>query len=240
MTAEGRRTATTSGDGRQSRWRGHNLERRQAVLEAAMHVINESAPGEKVSISQIADRTGINRSALYRYFEDRADLEVAVQREICARAGGEVLGAITLDGTPREIVHRIISTYSHWAVTHASLLRFVEREVTGCAERPLEETIAQVASAIEGLITVMLTTLGGELSDRDRDVLDPWAFGLIGGCMQAVRRWNSRTDTTTDIDHFVDVLTQAAWSQIHDLASSRGIAVPDLPVDSLVPAATAL
>jgi AcrR family transcriptional regulator len=226
-------------DGRQSRWRGHNLERRQLVLEAALLVINESSPGEEVRIAQIAARTGINRSALYRYFEDRADLEVAVQREICARAGGEVLGAITLDGTPREIVHRIIATYSHWAVTHTSLLRFVERDVPGSEERPLEETIAQVAMAIEGLIAVLITTLGVELTERDRGVLDPWAFGLVGGVMQAVRRWSSRADSSADLDHFVEVLTQTTWSQVLDLASSRGIAVPDLPVETLVPAAAA-
>ncbi|UUZ59195.1 hypothetical protein [Nocardioides sp. B-3] len=111
--------------------------------------------------------------------------------------------------------------------------------MTGSTERPLEETIAQVAKAVEGVIVVLMTTPGGELTDRDKEVLDPWAFGLIGGCMQAVRRWTSVADTSADINHFVGVLTQAAWSQIDDLASSRGVAVPDLPVESLVPAAAA-
>lgn len=226
-------------DGRHSRWLGHQEERRQQVLDAALLVIDEAPAGAEFRVAQIAARGGINRSALYRYFEDRADLEVAVQREICAIAGAEVMGAITLDGTPREIVRRIISTYTHWAVAHASLLRFVERDVAGSTERPLEQVIAQVADGVETMIEMLLTLLGGELSEHDKASLDPWVFGLIGGCMQAVRRWSSRPVIAPDIDFFVEVLTQGAWCQIHDLAASRGVDVPDVPAQTLVAAAAA-
>ncbi len=72
-------------DGRQARWDKHNQARRQAILDAALAVVEAGAPGAEFHVQQIADRAGLSRTVVYRHFADRADLDQAVQTEMLAR-----------------------------------------------------------------------------------------------------------------------------------------------------------
>ena len=62
-------------DGRQARWERHNQQRRRQIIDAAIEVIEEAGPGGELHVQQIATRAGVNRTVVYRYFEDRADLD---------------------------------------------------------------------------------------------------------------------------------------------------------------------
>lgn len=221
-------------DGRGRRWARHNHERRRQVVDAAVEVIGTLGPGVDFNVAQIAERAGINRSVLYRHFEDRAELGVAVQREICARANAAVLPAISLDGTPREIVHRIVGTYVRWAVDHSALLHYVEQEILGAAAKPLEEAITEVADSVEQLIEPLATVLCIDLAQKDRALIRPFVFGLIGGAMQSVRQWLTGAPPTPDVDHFAEFVGQTVWFQIEGLAISRGVHVPDLNAEELL------
>lgn len=231
MAAAGR----DSTDGRKRRWQEHNAARRAAVIDAAITVLGRDVePGGEISVQQIADEAGVHRTVLYRYFEDRTDLDVAIQRAICAQAGDVLNGAITLEGTVREIVHRIIGAYVGWAVDNTGLLRFVEREIAGAPSKPLDEAIGQMAETIELTIGGVLALLDAELPENDRDVLTPLAFLLVGGVMSAVRAWSSRDELRPAAPAFIDLVAGAIWLQIEGLAASRSIEVPDLPVEQLL------
>ncbi|NHA01386.1 hypothetical protein G5V59_20230 [Nocardioides sp. W3-2-3] len=91
----------------------------------------------------------MHRTVLYRYFDDRTDLDLAIQREICLRAGEVLLSAVTLEGTPREIVQRIVAAYVGWSVENTALMRYAERDVPGANAKPLDEAISQIAEQIE-------------------------------------------------------------------------------------------
>ncbi len=222
-------------DGRKRRWQEHNAARRQAVIDAAIVVLSRDAePGEEVSVQQIADEASVHRTVLYRYFEDRTDLDLAIQREICTRVAADLLGTITLEGTVRQILRRIIATYVTWAAEHPRLLHFAERPVTGTAERPLDEAIGQFAEQIEILIGGILALLDADVSEDDRDSLTPWVFLLVGGVMAAVRAWISREELRPAAPIFIDLLTEATWHQIEGLVRSRNIEVPDVPVEQLL------
>lgn len=222
-------------DGRKRRWQQHNAERRTSVIDAAITVLlRDVAPGEEISVQQIADEAGVHRTVLYRYFEDRTDLDLSIQRAICGRAGDVLNGAITLEGTPREIVHRIIGAYVGWAVDNTSLLRFVEREIAGAPVKPLDDAIGQMAETIELTIGGVLALLDVELPEDDNDVLTPLAFLLVGGVMSAVRAWSSRAELKPAAPAFIDLVAGAIWLQVEGLAASRSIEVPDLPVEQLL------
>ncbi|WP_203338484.1 TetR/AcrR family transcriptional regulator [Nocardioides limicola] len=221
-------------DGRRVRWEQHNQQRRQAVIDAAVAVIEAHPPGHEIHVQQIADRAGINRSVVYRHFTDRSDLDLAVQDEVCLRAATVVLEAITLDGTPREITHRVVDAYIRWAVAHAALVQFAERHIPGADRRPLDDTLQQIVEQVEVVIGAFVPIVGGRLSQFDRDALDPWVFGLIGGCFGAVRRWSSREELSPDVDSFVDLVTDMAWFQIEGMARSRGLVLPEGPVQEWI------
>lgn len=220
-------------DGRQQRWLRHKEERRRAVIDAAIELLEENAPGTELHVQEIASRAGLNRSVIYRHFKDRNDLDLAVQQAICAQVGEVMLPAISLDGTPREIVHRIVAAYVSWAAAHPSLVRFVEHEVPG-QERPLEAALEAIAQQVEMVIETFVSALDIELSAEDRDSLEPWVFGLIGGCFQSVQRWTGRDRLAPGADYFVTQISDVVWFQIDGLARKRNIEIPDEPVERLI------
>ncbi|MBM0127134.1 TetR/AcrR family transcriptional regulator [Pimelobacter simplex] len=221
-------------DGRKRRWQQHNADRRQAVIEAALTVLARDEPGAELSVQKIADEASVHRTVLYRYFEDRTDLDVAIQQEICNRAGELLLAAVTLEGTPREIVHRIIAAYVGWGADNVALMRFAERDIAGAASKPLDVAIGQIAEQIELVIGGFLAILDAEVGDDDRNALTPYVFLLVGGVMAAVRSWSSRDELLPPAPAFTRLLADVTWLQIEGLAASRRIEVPDLPVEQLL------
>ncbi|TQK73276.1 MULTISPECIES: TetR/AcrR family transcriptional regulator [unclassified Nocardioides] len=222
-------------DGRKRRWQQHNADRRQAVIEAALTVLaRDLEPGAELSVQQIADEASVHRTVLYRYFEDRTDLDVAIQQEICSRAGELLLAAVTLEGTPRQIVERIIAAYVGWGADNVALMRFAERDIAGAASKPLDDAIGQIAEQIELVIGGFLAILDAEVDDDDRNALTPYVFLLVGGVIAAVRSWSSRDELVPPAPAFTRLLADVTWLQIEGLAASRRIEVPDLPVEQLL------
>ena len=118
-------------DGRQSRWDRHNEERRVAILEAAIVAIEEAPVGGEVSVADIAARAGLSRTVLYRHFDDRADLDLAIRGRIFEHLQEVLLPRVTLDGTPLEIIRRIVGGYVDWASAHPALHRVVQQQPLG-------------------------------------------------------------------------------------------------------------
>jgi hypothetical protein len=87
---------------------------------------------------------------------------------------------------------------------------------------------------VEDLMNNVVALLGAELSEDDRDGLVPWVFGLVGGCFYAVRRWTTRDRIAPPVEAFVELMTDAMWFQIDGLAVTRGIQLPDMPVEELL------
>jgi AcrR family transcriptional regulator len=221
-------------DGRQRRWDQHKAERRRLVLAAALEVIEEAGPGVEVHVQQIADRAGLSRTVLYRHFADRADLDRAIQTEIVDRVWGEIIPVLSLDGTPVEVIRRIIAAFVGWAADHPAQHRFAELDVPGGGVSPLQRMVEQVATQIEGLITLGAELLEVPLDDDLRTALDPLVFGLVGAGMGAARRWLSLPVRAPEQDVFIDLVTQSVWLQIAGMAAARGAVIdPDRPVQEL-------
>ncbi|GAA4824820.1 TetR/AcrR family transcriptional regulator [Nocardioides caeni] len=217
-------------DGRRRRWQEHNQVRRQLIIDAALAVLMRQEPGEDIQVQAVADQAGMSRTVVYRHFEDRADLDRAVQRRICDELWEQLLPALAHDGTPDQVISRIIRALIDWAVAQPSLLWFVGRDVADWGPSPLSQAIEQVAEAIEGIMTVVVMALGVELSEDDLAALDPWVFGLIGAVFAAVRRWLERDTRAPAPEVFAAVLSESVWVQIDGIARTRGVSLPDLPI----------
>jgi AcrR family transcriptional regulator len=234
MTADDAPEEVAVPDGRSLRWRKHNAARRQTIIDAAIAVLERQAPGEDVQIHAISEESGVARTVMYRHFADRADLDRAVQTEICERMGAELLPALAFDGTPAEIINRIVDTIVHWCVDHPALFWFAERDLSGWGPNPLAEAFEKIAGAIEAIMDTVVGYVGVELSQDDRDGLDPWVFGMIGAALTAIRRWLSRETRVPDVDVFIGILSESIWLQINGMALSRGIELPDARVVDLL------
>lgn len=226
MPASGPRT-----DGRQARWDKHNQTRRQVILDASVAVLEGSEPGAEIHVQQIAERAGLSRTVVYRHFQDRADLDRAIRRQILDDLAGRLLPAVSLDGTVNEIIRRIVSTYVDWVVAHPALHRFAEQETVG----PLEHGIHQIAGVVVEVLETAIELLGAELDDDDRAAVDPLAHGLVGAVLGAVRRWVSRPELRPDAQHLSAQLSESVWHILDGHARRLGLDIdPDLPIEQLL------
>jgi len=225
---------TARADGRQARWDKHNESRRQRIIDAAVEVIEESEPGSDIQVQQIAAKAGLSRTVIYRHFDDRADLDRAVQQRILDDLWSELLPAVTLNGTVPEIIRRIIGTYVRWAVAHPALHLAADHDSDG-AGGPLERRMEQLADEIAGLLGLGVAVLGAEPSEEEAASVDPLVFGLIGAVFGAVRRWLTRTERQLSAERLEQLISDSVWYLIAGHARSWGITIdPDAPVQDLL------
>jgi AcrR family transcriptional regulator len=222
------------GDGRRLRWLAHNQARRRVIIDAAIRVLERSEPGEDIQVQLIAEEAGLARTVLYRHFHDRVDLDLAVQQKICRDLGKVIIPALSFDGTPIEIIRRMIDAVVRWATEHPTLFWFIELELPGPGPHPLAVAIEAVAEQIERLMNTVVQHYGVELRADDRAGLDPWVFGLIGQVFATIRRWNSRLEVTPDAEDIVSMLAESIWLQINGMATARGIDVPNVSLAELI------
>jgi AcrR family transcriptional regulator len=225
-------------DGRQLRWDSHNQARREHILDAAIGVLADSEPGAEVHVQQIADRAGLSRTVVYRHFADRADLDAAVQGRALELLRAELVPALGFEGTPVDIIRRIVSAYVGWASEHPSLHEFAQQDPPGPGVGQMERAIQQIAGQIEDLINVGVEVLHVRLDEDEGLALDPLVFGLVGGVFTATRRWLSRPEQRPSQERYVELVTEAVWLQIAGMAKARGVELaPDVPVETLLVAA---
>jgi AcrR family transcriptional regulator len=223
--------ATAARDGRQARWERHNRERRLHIMAAAVAVLESAPPGTEFHVQQIAERAGLNRTVVYRHFTDRADLDRAVRAHVLDGLAAELLPHITLDGTVRQIIRRVVSAYVDWVVAHPSLHRFADQEGAG----PLEQGIARIATTLAQLLESAIDLLGVELTDDDRAAVDPLAHGLVGAVLGAVRPWIARSEQVPSAAQLSQLLSESVWFIIDGHARRLGLDIdPDRPLAELV------
>ncbi len=220
-------------DGRQARWTKHNSERRAQILDAALAVIGEGAPGEEFHVQQIAARAGLNRTVVYRHFDDRADLDRAIRAHILDDLTSGLIPEVSLDGTVDQIIRRIISSYVDWVVKHPAAHSFASQELHGA----LEQGTDRIAVAVTEILELAIALLGADLDDDERALVDPLAHGLVGAVFGAVRRWLAREPRAPEAPVLVDLLAQSVWNLLDGHARRLGLVIdPDLPLVDLLPA----
>lgn len=222
-------------DGRQARWDEHNQTRRQQIIDAAVEVIEAGEPGAEVHVQQIAQRAGLSRTVIYRHFDDRGDLDRAVQVDILDGLWARLLPAVSLDGTVPHIIERVVSTYVGWAVDHPALHKLAEQDVSADGTGPLAQGIERIARQVSELITVALDLLDAKATDDERAAIDPLVFGLVGAVFGAVRRWMSMPVREPAAPVVIQLVTRSVWHLLNGHAADLGITLdPDQPVEDLL------
>ncbi|HET6151847.1 MAG TPA: TetR/AcrR family transcriptional regulator [Marmoricola sp.] len=223
-------------DGRGERWAAHREERRNQILDAAVMVIEREPIGTEIHVRQIAEEAGLGRAVLYRHFTDRADLDRAVQKRILGLLMDELVPQFELSGTIEEIIERIVGAYVAWAAAHPALHRI------GAAESQDAERLGDVIAVTEqigGLIAMLVTSgaslLSVELSDDDRQILDPLVFGIVGQAVGTVRFWLARDVQEPSAEVLAAHLARSVWFQIDGHARDRGAVIdPGVSLDDLI------
>jgi len=97
----------------------HRAEVRDAILEAAAALATENGP-TKVTMTEVAERTGIGRATLYKYFEDIEAILVAWHEKQIAGHFALLHAAAKNEraGDARERLEAVLEAYAFLAFEH--------------------------------------------------------------------------------------------------------------------------
>jgi AcrR family transcriptional regulator len=96
---------------------------REQIIQAARAEIEEYGPDALTG--QIAERAGVARPNVYRYFSSKDDLDLAVARSAYQELRAEVRGRLKLCGTAHDVIRAPIAAQVSWADSHPNLYRFL-------------------------------------------------------------------------------------------------------------------
>lgn len=223
-------------DGRDERWAAHREERRAQILDAAIAVIERTPEGEEIHVRQIAQEAGLGRAVLYRHFADKADLDREVQRRILQMLMDTLVPEFELSGTIDQIIRRIVSAYVSWADAHPALHRIGAAESQDSDRLDdVMQTTKQIGDLIAMLVTSGANLLEVELTDEDRQILDPLVFGIVGQAVGTVRFWLAREARVPSVEVLAAHLARSVWFQIDGHARDRGVVIdPATSLDELI------
>lgn len=193
--------AGVGADGRSARWREHRSQRRAELLDVARHVIHDKGP--EVTMEDIAVASGTSKSIIYRYFQDKAQLQRALGMHILSGMHERLVTEIrNLEVTaerpvePAERIHAMVAAYIGTAQRSPHVYAFITRPSDG---------LNHFLESVTRLVTAIVPP----------DVPDAqiWAAGAVGFVEKAVDRWmrtaaddpdvHSSPDATQLSDHLV-------------------------------------
>jgi AcrR family transcriptional regulator len=170
-------------DGRATRWAGHRARRRAEFVDAALVVIEREGPGARVS--SITEELGVGRPALYRQFEDRADLDRAVADRAADLLVAALAPRLRVDSDVDSAITGALDAYLDWLLTHPHLYEFVRARAPGPGGTPMNRVKNTVAGRTAAIARDYLIASGS----AEPAVADTLATGLVGLADAAIDRW---------------------------------------------------
>ncbi|SFQ18146.1 DNA-binding transcriptional regulator, AcrR family [Amycolatopsis arida] len=220
------RDGVPTGDARKDRWRKHRVARRKEFVEAALRALDEHGPD--LGMDHVAAAAGVTKPVLYRHFEDKADLFVALGQRGTEILLERLIPAINTELAPLPRIRMAIDAYFTVIEEHPNLYRLLVRK--SFAEKPVDSDI--VAEDKE-LIATALTALFGDymrMFGMDSGAAEPWAYGVVGMVQNTGDWWLERRSMSRD--SVVEYLTQIIWAAIDGLTRAQGVVLdPNVPLE---------
>jgi AcrR family transcriptional regulator len=178
----------TPSEARRQRWQAHRQTRRDELVSAAVEAIRVHGAG--VGMDEIAATAGISKPILYRHFTDRADLWMAIARQVTAELLAAMSVQLTQDRPRRETIAAVIDTYLGLIEDDTEIYRFVVHGSFADRGTTTDLVHAHMALMAEQVARV----LGDRLREAgvDSGGAEPWAHGIVGMVQAAADWWIDR------------------------------------------------
>ncbi|TNC23196.1 TetR/AcrR family transcriptional regulator [Amycolatopsis alkalitolerans] len=223
----GKANEAATGDARRDRWRKHRVARRAEFVEAALRALDEHGPD--LAMENVAVAAGVTKPVLYRHFEDKADLYVALGQRGTELLFSRLVPAINSQLAPVPRIRKALDAFFGVIEEHPNLYRLLARGAF--TERPAN---SDVVAEDKELIATALTALLGDymrMFGMDSGAAEPWAYGIVGMVQNTGEWWLDRRSMSRDA--VVEYLTQIIWAAIDGLARQNGITIdPDKPLEA--------
>lgn len=168
-------------DGRSTRWDDHRTARRAELVRAARKAVHRLGPA--VSMDEIAAAAGTSKSIVYRYFDDKAGLRLAVAETVVMQMHDALRAAAQGADSPEMALREMVRVYLEMIESSPNVYWFVTRTAIGGNEpAPVESgrrgrraPADDVADATVPTTAVDLHPLGAYLDSVIELVAEPFA-----------------------------------------------------------------
>jgi AcrR family transcriptional regulator len=212
-------------DGRSTRWDPHRRERRAAIISAAIAAIEEHGPDALTG--QIAEMAGVPRTHVYRHFDGKQSLDLAVSRAVANQIGMSIRAGLATQGSARDIIRGAISQHLAWIEAHPNLYRFLAQHsyaVATTGTPAADDAKAAFAAELTALLAGYLRAFDLETAPAERVIV-----GVVGMVDATATWWLEHHDVPRD--ELTAELTDAVWLIIDRTARSLGLVLdPDAPL----------
>lgn len=220
-------TTAPAVDGRSRRWDEHRAARRRALLDAAIAAIEDG--GAEIGVDAIAERAGVSRTVLYRYFDGRDELQRAVARRAVELLLAKLTRPLRGGRTPRQMIAGVVRAHVRWLDEHPELYRLVATRSAPAASgrAAFAEGETMIAKHLSDLLGHYMALLG--VSDA---AVHPLVFGLIGMVESAGDWWvRHRDGSGLSRRRLVEAVSDSIWYVIDGHLRARGAQLaPDQPL----------
>lgn len=186
--------------------------RRQQVASAALQVVDEAGVGAGTAL--IAERAGIPRPHVYRYFSSREDLDDDVARLAAQDLIVCVRPHLTRRGTPSQVVEGLVHACATWADVHPHLFRFL-------AARGQSRTLHRARMGRSRLLDEIAAAARGYTNSAEEAFPEGILVGVMGMVDATIIWWLDQRDETLDV--MVGRLSRHVTLVLHDALAAHGI-----------------
>jgi AcrR family transcriptional regulator len=205
-------------DGRSTRWDDHRAARRAELVRAARKAVHRIGPG--VSMDEIAAEAGTSKSIVYRYFDDKAGLRLAVATYVVATMHDALAQAAAAAPTPLAALRAMVRVYLEMIEHSPHVYWFVTRTSIGGNEPATEGGPASDVGSPEAPLGAYLDSvieLVAEPFARATDVppatAAAWAAGAVGFVRGAGEWWLAhRTQSAISREELTEQVTLWLWN----------------------------
>lgn len=208
---------TEQRDGRSTRWDPHRRERRLAIITAAIAAIEEEGPDALTG--QIAERAGVPRTHVYRHFEGKQALDLAVSRHVAKQIAEGIRAGLATKGSAHDVIRAAISQHLAWMEQHPNLYRFLAAHayaVSATGSPAVDDAKAAFAHELTAVLAGYM-----RLFDLDTGPAERVIVGVVGMVDATAAWWLEHRDVARD--ELTAALTQQVWLIIDHTARELGL-----------------
>lgn len=179
------------------------------LVAAALEAVE--AHGPNVGMGRIAELAGIPRPHVYRYFNNKDELDLEVVRVATSDLATALQPSLSMSGTVSQIVTSVVGTVVSWAGTHPQLFRFVAAQ-PGARELMHAELLKTFQAYMDG------AGLGAQVPPAG-------VAAVIGMGDAGITWWLDHDDETEE--QVTTRLSRYATAIVFDFIDRLGLTVPE-------------
>ncbi|MDT4938220.1 MAG: hypothetical protein QOG80_1891 [Pseudonocardiales bacterium] len=215
-------------DGRSTRWDPHRRERRLAIITAAIAAIEEYGPDALTG--QIAERAGVPRTHVYRHFDGKQALDLAVSRHVALQIAGQIRAGLATRGSALDIIRAAIGQHLGWIEAHPNLYRFLAAHayaVNATGSPVVDDAKAAFAHELTALFAGYMRAFEADPSPAERVIV-----GVVGMVDATAAWWLDHRELRRD--ELTAELSDHVWLIIDRTARAGGLELdPQAPLPDL-------